>query len=86
MRIKATDAGRGLSNLLSRAAAGETIEIHRHGEVVAVVSPPRRSLVPGDVLLQTLKRIPRPDGGFGADMRGLAAVTRRPGVMRHRVD
>ncbi|MFN2581758.1 MAG: type II toxin-antitoxin system Phd/YefM family antitoxin [Candidatus Dormibacteria bacterium] len=78
MRIKATEASRGFSELLSRAAAGESVEIYRHGQVVAIVSPPRRGFVQGDLLLETLRRVPRPDDGFSADVRRLAAIAGQP--------
>ena len=71
MRIRATEASRNFSNLLSRVAHGETIEVDRHGEVVAVVSPPRRSLIPGSALLDLVKALPAPDSEFAGDVVAL---------------
>lgn len=78
MRISATAASRGFSELLSRVAAGETVEVERHGAVVAVVCPPRHDLIRADVLRAILQRLPQPDAGFAADVAGLAAVTTAP--------
>jgi prevent-host-death family protein len=75
MRVNATDASRGFSRLLSRVAAGETIEIDRHGQVVAVVMPPRRAMLSGAALSELLERLPRPDDRFADDVRGLSAIT-----------
>ncbi|MHB8507338.1 MAG: type II toxin-antitoxin system Phd/YefM family antitoxin [Candidatus Dormibacteria bacterium] len=78
MRISATEASREFSRLLSRVAAGETVEVHRHGEIVAIVAPPRRSLVPGVALLDLLNRLPRPDADFEADVAQLKDHLTRP--------
>ena len=78
MRIKATDASRGFSDLLSRVAAGETVEVDRHGQVVAVLSPVRPTFLSGTALLTLLERLPRPDERFADDVKGLAEVTVRP--------
>lgn len=80
MRIQATDASRGFSRLLSRAAAGEVIEIDRHGEVVALLTPPPRAFVRGEALLDLLHRRPQPDEGFAADVAAIASVTVPPGA------
>jgi prevent-host-death family protein len=78
VRVKATEASRGFSELLSRAAAGESVEIDRHGEVGAIVGPPRRGFIQGERLLETLRRIPRPDDRFDADVHRLASATAHP--------
>jgi antitoxin (DNA-binding transcriptional repressor) of toxin-antitoxin stability system len=64
---------------LTRVAAGETVEVDRHGEIVAVVVPPRRTLVSGAALRSLLERLPRPDDRFADDVRELAAVVTPPG-------
>ena len=71
MRIRATEASRNFSTLLSRVAHGETIEVDRHGEVVAVVSPPRRSLIRGSELLELVNRLPAPDSDFAGDVEAM---------------
>jgi antitoxin (DNA-binding transcriptional repressor) of toxin-antitoxin stability system len=43
--MPSTEVRRCFSRLLSRAAAGEVIEIERHGEVVALLTPARRPFV-----------------------------------------
>lgn len=75
MRISATEASRDFSRILSRAAAGESIEVNRHGQVVAVVVPPRPATVSGEALLALLERLPSPDDRFADDVKGLAKVT-----------
>jgi antitoxin (DNA-binding transcriptional repressor) of toxin-antitoxin stability system len=75
MRVSATEASRGFSDLLSRVAGGETVEIDRHGQVVAVIRPPAPSLISGAALLQLIDRLPAPDGGFGRDVAALRDVT-----------
>jgi antitoxin (DNA-binding transcriptional repressor) of toxin-antitoxin stability system len=78
MRIKATEASRGFSALLTRVAAGETVEVDRHGEVVALLVPPRRSMVSGDALIELLARLPRPDPGFADDVASVKEVVAQP--------
>ncbi len=78
VRVSATDASRGFSALLNRVAAGETIEIERHGDVVAVVVPRRSHSMRGDALLELFERTPRVDDDFAEDVRSLAAITRAP--------
>jgi prevent-host-death family protein len=78
MRVTATEASRGFSALLNRVGAGETIEIDRHGEIVAVVVPRRQVSMSGAALTELLERLPHVDAGFADDVRGLAGVTRAP--------
>lgn len=78
MRVSATEASRGFSGLLSRVCAGETVEIDRHGEVVAVFSPPRRSTLPGPEFLSLLHGLPRADDQFQNDVAELGKVILHP--------
>ena len=78
MRVSATEASRGFSALLNRVAAGETIEVDRHGEIVAVVAPRRATTVSGSALIEVLRRLPHVDTGFADDVRGLSRITRTP--------
>jgi antitoxin (DNA-binding transcriptional repressor) of toxin-antitoxin stability system len=75
MGVKATEASRGFSALLTRVAGGETVEVERHGEVVAILSPPPKSMMSGAALLELIERPPRPDDRFADDVRSLAEVT-----------
>lgn len=72
--MSATEASRSFSAILSRVAAGETVEIDRHGEVIARLVPARRTLLPGDALLELLGRLPAPDPGFARDVASLGAA------------
>jgi prevent-host-death family protein len=83
MRISATEASREFSKLLTRVAAGETIEIDRHGEVVAMVVPPRFALVSGAKLRSLLERLPCPDDRFAKDVNELSAVVTSPSDAWH---
>lgn len=76
--MRATDASRRFSDLLTRVSRGETVEVDRHGEIVAVVSPARRMLVPGSELLELVRRLPRPDGAFAEDVAHLPRSLRVP--------
>lgn len=64
--------------MLSRVAAGETIEIERHGHTVAVIVPPQRGFLAGGDLRTLLDRLPVPDAGFGCDIARLSDVTGSP--------
>lgn len=61
-------------------AAGETVEIDRHGQVVAVVRPPERRTVSGTELADLLTALPVPDNRLADDVRELGAVTRQPAL------
>jgi prevent-host-death family protein len=50
MRIGVAEARRRFSELLDRAIRGETVEVARRGEVVAVIGPPRSATAPEPVL------------------------------------
>lgn len=78
MRVTATEASRGFSALLNRVAAGETIEVDRHGEIIAVITPRRRSSISGAELMELFERLPHVDADFADDVRGLALVTCPP--------
>jgi len=76
--MRATEASRRFSDLLTRVARGETVEVDRHGEIVAVISPVRRTLVRGTDLLDLLQRLPRPDRDFAEDVSGLRRTLHAP--------
>lgn len=78
MKLTATVASKEFSDVLSRVAAGEVIEIERHGHTVAVIVPPPRGLLPGSDLLALLERLPACDEKFGSDVAGLSEVLRPP--------
>lgn len=78
MKVSATEASRGFSDVLSRAAAGETIEIDRHGHVVAVIGPPAHSFRSGAFVLELVRRLPVADDRFADDVRSLGSVTVSP--------
>jgi prevent-host-death family protein len=74
MRITATEASRGFSELLSRVAAGEIVEIDRHGQVVAVLTPPRPRSVSAAAFLDLLDNLPPVDPDFAHDVERLDEV------------
>jgi prevent-host-death family protein len=78
VKLTATAASKEFSDMLSRVAAGETIEIERHGHTVAVIVPPQRGYLGGDDLLALIDHLPVPDGDFGGDVARLGELTRPP--------
>lgn len=78
MKLTATAASNGFSDVLSRVAAGETIEIERHGHTVAVIIPPQRGLLSGTELRALIDRLPMADEEFGRDVARLGEVVRSP--------
>ncbi len=72
-------ASKEFSDVLSRVAAGEVIEIERHGHTVAVIVPPERGLLAGHDLLALIERLPVSDEKFGSDVVGLGELLRSPG-------
>lgn len=80
MKLTATVASKEFSDVLSRVAAGEVIEIERHGHIVAVIVPPQRGLLAGSDLLALIERLPVPDERFGSDVAGQDEVLRSPTV------
>jgi len=67
-RMTATEAARGFSEVLTRVAAGEEIEVTRGGAPVALVTPPRAHLMSGERFLELLASAPSPDDAFGPDV------------------
>ncbi|MGH3789066.1 MAG: type II toxin-antitoxin system Phd/YefM family antitoxin [Pseudonocardiaceae bacterium] len=78
MKLTATAASKGFSDVLSRVAAGETIEIERHGHTVAVIIPPQRGFLSGSELGALIDKLPVPDEQFGPDVARLAELLRPP--------
>ncbi|MPZ64250.1 MAG: hypothetical protein GEU83_01540 [Pseudonocardiaceae bacterium] len=78
MRLNATAASKGFSNLLSRVGEGESVEIERHGQTVAVLVPPQRGYLSGAAVLELLDHLPAPDAGFGDDITRLAETLVAP--------
>ncbi|MGH3926926.1 MAG: type II toxin-antitoxin system Phd/YefM family antitoxin [Pseudonocardiaceae bacterium] len=72
-------ASKEFSDVLSRVAAGEVIEIERHGHTVAVIVPPERGLLVGHDLLALIEQLPVADEEFGSDVVGLGELLRAPG-------
>lgn len=74
MRMSSTEAARSFSDVLSRVASGETIEIDRHGNVVAVMVPPRKRSIDAGELIDLVRSAPSPGQGFADDVEGLSSV------------
>jgi prevent-host-death family protein len=69
--MTATEAARTFSDVLSRVAAGEEIEIVRNGAPVAVITPPRVRFVPADRFRDLLESAPSVDEAFADDLRAI---------------
>ena len=78
-RMTATEASRSFSDVLSRVAAGEEIEVTRNGAAVAVIGPPKARLVSAERFRELLASAPRVDAGFAADVRALRDSVGPPG-------
>jgi prevent-host-death family protein len=77
-RLTATEAARNFSELLTRVAAGEEIEIVRNGATVAVLAPPRRRLLTQEAFRELLRSAPRVDDAFAADLGEIRRESRLP--------
>jgi prevent-host-death family protein len=69
IRLTATEASRGFSDMLGRVAAGEEIEITRAGSTVARMSPVRPTMLSAERLKVLLGSAPPVDDGFSDDVR-----------------
>jgi prevent-host-death family protein len=78
-RMTATQAARSFSEVLSRVAAGEQVEVTRNGAPVAVIIPPRGQLVSAERFRELLAGAPSPDEGFAADVRAARGELGAPG-------
>jgi prevent-host-death family protein len=63
-RISATEASRSFSEVLSRVAAGEEIEITRAGTPVAVIAPPPLRALSAKRFRELMASAPSVDGDF----------------------
>lgn len=80
VRVTATDAARGFSDLLNRVAAGEEIEVTRSGAPVAVIGPPKGRVVSAERFRELIAAAPRPDEEFADDVRALRNTVGPPAV------
>jgi prevent-host-death family protein len=70
-RLTATEAARSFSEVLSRVAAGEEVEVTRSGAPVAVIMPPKAQLLSAERFRELIATAPRPDDEFANDVRDL---------------
>jgi prevent-host-death family protein len=78
VRMTATEAARTFSDVLTRVASGEEVEVTRSGAPVAVISPPRARLVSAARLRELLATAPSPDEDFKRDLRALRDAVEPP--------
>lgn len=67
--MTATDAGRAFSEVLSRVAAGEEVEVIRSGAPVAVITPPRARAISAARFRELITGAPPLDEGFAGEAR-----------------
>jgi prevent-host-death family protein len=67
--MTATDAARRFSEVLTRVANGEEIEVTRSGAAVAVISPPKSCLISAARFRELIATAPSPDAEFADDVR-----------------
>jgi len=77
--MTATEAARNFSELLTRVAAGEEIEVTRSGASVAVIGPPRAQLLSAERFRALIASAPRPDKDFADDVRAQRRTVGPPG-------
>lgn len=73
VRMTATYAARSFSEVLTRVAGGEEVEVIRSGAPVAVIGPPRARALPAPRFRELIASAPEPDADFGADLRAIRA-------------
>jgi len=78
-RMTATQVSRSFSEVLNRVAAGEAVEVTRSGAPVAVIAPPKASLVSAERFRELIGSAPRPDEHFADDIRTLRQSAGPPG-------
>ena len=78
VRLTATEAARGFSDVLNRVAAGAEVEVTRGGASVALIGPPRARLVPADHFRELIASAPPLDEDFAREMRALRAGVEPP--------
>jgi antitoxin (DNA-binding transcriptional repressor) of toxin-antitoxin stability system len=76
--MTATDVARSFSDVLNRVASGEEIEVTRSGAAVAVISPPKASLIPAARFRELIATAPVPDANFADDVRAMRASVPPP--------
>ena len=77
-RLSATDAARNFAAVLSRAQAGEEIEVVRSGAPVARIGPARPEALSAARFRALLAAAPAPDPAFARDLRALRRTTGPP--------
>jgi prevent-host-death family protein len=77
-RLTATEVARNFSDVLTRVAAGEEIEVTRAGAPVALIAPPRPRLLPAERFRELLASAPPVDDTFADDLR---QIRREAGLM-----
>jgi antitoxin (DNA-binding transcriptional repressor) of toxin-antitoxin stability system len=67
--MTATEAARTFSDVLTRVAAGDEVEVTRSGAPVAIIGPPTARLVSAERFRELVMTAPRPDDEFASDVR-----------------
>jgi len=77
--MTATQAARSFSAVLNRVATGEEVEVTRSGATVAVIGPPKVSVVSVERFRELVANAPPPDEDFESDVRELRESVGPPG-------
>ena len=67
--MTASEAARTFSDVLSRVASGEVVEVTCGGAPVAVIGPPRTRLISAEGFRALIVSAPLPDDAFARDLR-----------------
>jgi len=77
-RLTATEVARNFSEVLTRIAAGEEIEVVRNGSPVAVMGPAKARLVSPERFRELIRSLPPVDEEFAEDLRRIRAEVGPP--------
>jgi prevent-host-death family protein len=76
--MTATEAARSFSEVLSRVADGEEVEVTRSGADVAVIGPPRTKLLSAERFRELISTAPPADRDFADEVRAARASVGPP--------
>lgn len=77
--MTATQAARSFSEVLSRVASGEVVEVTRSGAPIAVIGPSHVRMLSAERFRDLVASAPRPDDEFAADLAAVRAGVEGPG-------
>ncbi len=77
-RMTATEAARSFSDVLTRVAAGEEVEVTRSGAPIAVIAPARGRVMSSGHFRDLISSAPAVDDDFVAEVKAARAAVAPP--------